>query len=225
MKKETNDGIKVYTPLALKFYDWWVLNISNRYAWKCATERHLIPYFRNNMRNHHLDIGVGTGFYLNYATSLCTVSLLDLNRASLDAANARVGRDRIKESILHDVFNPFPSHLHDQFDSVSLFYLLHCLPGTMKEKSPVIRNAATALTDEGCLFGATILGDDIGHNAFGRKLMAVYNKKGIFSNRTDNIEDLQTILSEAFHQVDIKVEGKVALFKAANKKTGRIPVS
>lgn len=83
---------------------------------------------------------------------------------------------------------------------------------------PVIRNAATALTDEGCLFGATILGDDIGHNAFGRKLMAVYNKKGIFSNRTDNIEDLQMILSEAFHQVDIKVEGKVALFKAANKK-------
>ncbi|WP_297121640.1 class I SAM-dependent methyltransferase [uncultured Enterobacter sp.] len=218
MNKETNDGIKVYTPLALKLYDWWVLRISNRYAWQCQTQRHLVPHFRNNMKSNHLDVGVGTGFYLTYAPDICSVSLMDLNASSLDAATARVGKDRIKASVLHDVFNPYPAHLHNQFDSISMLYLLHCLPGTMKEKAPVIHRAADALTRDGVLFGATILGDEANHNAFGRKLMAVYNKKGIFSNRADGVEDLRTILSAAFDRVDIKVEGKVALFKAERKK-------
>ncbi|HDS9360534.1 TPA: class I SAM-dependent methyltransferase [Enterobacter chengduensis] len=218
MNKETNDGIKVYTPLALKLYDWWVLRISNRYAWQCQTDRYLVPHFRNNMKSNHLDVGVGTGFYLTYAPDICSVSLMDLNASSLDAATARVGKDRIKASVLHDVFNPYPAHLHNQFDSISMFYLLHCLPGTMQEKAPVIRHAADALTHDGVLFGATILGNEASHNAFGRKLMAVYNEKGIFSNRADGVEDLRAILSAAFDRVEITVKGKVALFKAERKK-------
>ncbi|WP_457947317.1 hypothetical protein [Enterobacter mori] len=50
MNKKTRDGIKAYTPLSLKFYYWWVHQVSNRYAWQCDTERHLIPHFRNNMK-------------------------------------------------------------------------------------------------------------------------------------------------------------------------------
>jgi SAM-dependent methyltransferase len=218
MNTKTRDGIKAYTPLSLKLYDWWVLRVSNRYAWKCATERHLIPHFRNNMKNNHLDVGVGTGYYLTYTPDSCTISLLDLNISSLEAANARVGRNRVKASILHDVFEPYPSDLQEQFDSVSMFYLLHCLPGEMSDKAEVIAHASSALTKEGCLFGATILGDEAGHNVFGRKLMKIYNKKGIFSNRTDSAEGLASILSRYFHHVEITVEGKVALFKAERKK-------
>ncbi|MEA7571661.1 CoA transferase, partial [Salmonella enterica subsp. enterica serovar Virginia] len=40
----------------------------------------------------------------------------------------------------------------------------------------------------GTLFGATILGKEVPHNAFGKKLMAVYNKKGIFSNTNDSAD-------------------------------------
>lgn len=218
MNKKTHDGIKVYTPLSLKLYDWWVLGVSNRYAWNCSTERCLIPHFRNNMKNNHLDIGVGTGYYLTFTPDICNVSLLDLNTSSLQAASERVGRTRVKESILHDVFNPYPLHLREQFDSVSMFYLLHCLPGDMNDKSEVIAHASTALTKEGHLFGATILGDDAGHNMFGRKLMKIYNQKGIFSNRTDSVEALTSVLSRYFHHVEITVEGRVALFKAERKK-------
>lgn len=218
MNTKTRDGIKAYTPLSLKLYDWWVLRVSNRYAWKCATERHLIPHFRNNMKNNHLDVGVGTGYYLTYTPDSCTISLLDLNISSLEAANARVGRNRVKASILHDVFEPYPSNLQEQFDSVSMFYLLHCLPGEMSDKAEVIANASSVLTKEGCLFGATILGDEAGHNVFGRKLMKIYNKKGIFSNRTDSAEALASLLTRYFHHVEIVVEGRVALFKAERKK-------
>ncbi|HDI9989676.1 TPA: class I SAM-dependent methyltransferase, partial [Escherichia coli] len=28
MKKNTDDGAKIYTPLTLKLYDWWVLGVS-----------------------------------------------------------------------------------------------------------------------------------------------------------------------------------------------------
>lgn len=223
MNTKTRDGIKAYTPLSLKLYDWWVLRVSNRYAWKCATERHLIPHFRNNMKNNHLDVGVGTGYYLTFTPDFCNISLLDLNISSLEAANARVGRNRVKESILHDVFNPYPPHLREQFDSVSMFYLLHCLPGEMHDKAEVIAHASAALTKDGRLFGATILGDDADHNMFGRKLMDIYNKKGIFSNRTDSAEALASLLSRYFHHVEITVEGKVALFKAERKKDIVLP--
>lgn len=218
MNTKTRDGIKAYTPLSLKLYDWWVLRVSNRYAWKCSTERHLIPHFRNNIKNNHLDIGVGTGYYLTFTPDFCNISLLDLNTSSLEAANARVRRSRVKESILHDVFNPYPSHMREQYDSVSMFYLLHCLPGEMSDKSEVIANASDVLTKEGRLFGATILGDDAGHNMFGRKLMKIYNKKGIFSNRTDNAEVLASVLSRYFYHVEITLKGQVALFKAERKK-------
>lgn len=219
MNNKTHDGIKAYTPLSLKLYDWWVLQISNRYAWKCATEQHLIPHYRNNMKSNHLDVGVGSGYYLRFAPDFCTISLLDLNISSLDAANERVGRNRVKESILHDVFNPYPSHLHEQFDSLSMFYLLHCLPGEMEDKSEVIAHASAALKKEGRLFGATILGDDAGHNMFGRKLMQLYNEKGIFSNKTDSIDALKSLLYRYFYHVEITVVGRVALFKAEGKKT------
>lgn len=218
MHKKTRDGIKVYTSLSLKLYDWWVLRVSNRYAWKCVTERHLIPHFRNSMKNNHLDVGVGTGYYLSFAPYSCNISLLDLNVASLEAANTRAGRNRVKESILHDVFDPYPRYLQAQFDSVSMFYLLHCLPGEMNDKAEVIAHASAALTKEGGLFGATILGDDADHNIFGRKLMRIYNQKGIFSNRTDSAEGLASLLSRYFYHVEIAVEGRVALFKAERKK-------
>lgn len=218
MKNNTNDGAKIYTPLTLKLYDWWVLGISNRLAWGCPTREHLIPHFLEYLGNNHLDIGVGTGFYLTHAPGRALISLMDLNEASLNAASARAGDSKIQKKINHDVFEPYPKALHDQFDSISMFYLLHCLPGNIWGKNLVIHNAAQALTDNGTLYGATILGDGVVHNRFGQKLMHIYNQKGIFSNTKDSEEGLTQILSEHFEHVKIRVEGTVALFSASGKK-------
>ncbi|EGP1514729.1 SAM-dependent methyltransferase, partial [Salmonella enterica] len=38
MKHTQQSGAKVYNPFTLSLYDWWVLNISNKYAWKCPTD-------------------------------------------------------------------------------------------------------------------------------------------------------------------------------------------
>ncbi|EKY6781215.1 class I SAM-dependent methyltransferase [Escherichia coli] len=218
MKKNTDDGAKIYTPLTLKLYDWWVLGVSNRLAWGCPTKEHLLPHFLEHVGNNHLDIGVGTGFYLTHVPESSLISLMDLNEASLNAASTRAGESKIKHKISHDVFEPYPAALHGQFDSISMFYLLHCLPGNISTKSCVIHNAAQALTDDGTLYGATILGDGVVHNSFGQKLMRIYNQKGIFSNTKDSEEGLTHILSEHFENVKTKVQGTVVMFSASGKK-------
>ncbi|VEB59195.1 type 12 methyltransferase [Salmonella enterica subsp. enterica] len=69
-----------------------------------------------------------------------------------------------------------------------------------------------ALKPGGTLFGATILGKEVPHNAFGKKLMAVYNKKGIFSNTNDSADTLRSVLDEHFAKVTLEQHGAVALF-------------
>ncbi|SUI47110.1 type 12 methyltransferase [Salmonella enterica subsp. indica] len=56
MKINTDDGAKVYTPLTLKLYDWWVLGVSNQLAWRCPTREYLLPHFLEYLGNNHLDI-------------------------------------------------------------------------------------------------------------------------------------------------------------------------
>lgn len=218
MNKNTDEGAKVYTPLTLKLYDWWVLNISNDIAWRCPTKEYLLPHFLRNLSSNHLDVGVGTGYYLTHAPENRAISLMDLNNSSLKAASARVGEARIKSKIKHDVFEAYPESLRNKFDSISMFYLLHCLPGYMAEKEIIIKNAKMALTNNGVLYGATILGDEVKHNAFGKKLMRIYNNKGIFSNANDSEKHLKKILSEHFESTEITIIGTVALFSASGRR-------
>ncbi|ASO24573.1 SAM-dependent methyltransferase [Salmonella enterica subsp. enterica serovar Mbandaka] len=166
------------------------------------------------MGETHLDIGVGTGYYLKHAPATHAISLMDLNPDSLKIAASRVGNTKIRATLQHDVFDTFPADWHGRFDSVSMYYLLHCLPGEMTTKAKAIKNAGMALKPGGTLFGATILGKEVPHNAFSKKLMAVYNKKGIFSNTNDSADTLRSVLDEHFAKVTLEQHGAVALFSA-----------
>lgn len=59
------DSAKIYSPIVLSFYDFWVLKISNTFAWKCSTNNILHPFFLENISEKHMDIGVGSGFYVS----------------------------------------------------------------------------------------------------------------------------------------------------------------
>ena len=207
-------GAAVYSPFTLALYDAWVLGISNRYAWRCPTKEVLLPFFRANAGLRHLDIGVGTGYYLANAQlpADTQITLLDLNPSSLEAARRRIDRPGTR-TLQHDVMTPIPGD--ELFDSISLFYLLHCLPGPLDAKAAIFGTLKHKLQPGGVLFGATILGDEAGHNGFGRKLMAVYNKKGIFGNRGDTQLGFEAHLRQHFRDVTLKREGKVLLFRAA----------
>jgi ubiquinone/menaquinone biosynthesis C-methylase UbiE len=211
----TEAGAAVYSPVVLKLYDWWVLGLSNRFAWKCPTETVLLPFYKQYMGRKHLDVGVGTGFYPAHANreNLHQITLLDLNENSLRRAAARL-KQRDVRTLKQDVMSS-PFDLPDErYDSISLFYLLHCLPGTMEDKEIAIANLKRYLSRNGVLYGATILGDEAAHNPFGRLLMKTYNRKGLFSNQADTMDGLQKMLSHHFERVQVRQHNTVALFVA-----------
>lgn len=220
MHSDSQKGSQVYTPLSLKAYDWWVLNISNSYAWRCDTESVLLKHFQRFSGEHHMDIGVGTGYYLTRSRiKPRNITLVDLNLNSLNAARARIASQFETQCLQHDILLPLPDEMNNAYDSVSMFYLLHCIPGNMMSKAAVITHAAKALKADGTLYGATILGSGVSHNKSGTALMNFYNKKGIFSNWQDSAEALHNILETHFREVEVKICGTVALFSATGKIT------
>lgn len=217
-RPETQDGAAIYSPLVLKLYDLWVLGFSNSYVWTCPTRKVLLPFFQKNLSANHLDVGVGTGYYPAKAklNPDQAITFLDLNANSLQATADRVAAAKPR-LVQEDVLNPSGALGDQKFDSISLFYLLHCLPGEMERKAKdVSRFLGAHLTENGVLYGATILGSDVSHNWLGQKLMFVYNKKGVFGNADDTQTALATALSAYFSDINIRICGRVALFGARN---------
>lgn len=212
MEMDARAGAAVYNRATLLAYDLWVLGLSNRYAWHCPTPS-LLAHFESHVGARHLDIGVGTGYLLNHCrfpVADPVVVLADLNPASLAAAAHRIRHLHPRTHELN-VLQPFALP-EAPFDSVSMNYLLHCLPGRLQDKQPAVRHAVAQLKPGGVLFGATILGDGVAHNALGGLLMKAYNWRGIFSNREDSAEALLQVLRQELRDADVQVIGKVALF-------------
>ena len=76
------------------------------------------------------------------------------------------------------------------------------------------RNAAAVLEPDGVLFGGTVLGIDEQHNAPARAFIKAANRQGGFDNLGDTRDGLEAILTESFTDVDIDVNGSLAMFTA-----------
>ena len=205
-------GQAVYTPMTLRVYDLVVHGLSNRFLWRVPTA-HLQALFEAHVGARHVDIGAGTGLFLDRlrSSALRELTLVDLNAASLAAAARRVARlaPRVVQA------NALaPMDLPGPFDSASLCYLLHCLPGTISEKAVVFDHLRPHLAPGAVVFGATLLQGDAPRSRGAQKLMDVYNAKGVFSNSGDRLEDLQVALSARFAQVEVRPVGCGELFVA-----------
>ena len=209
-------GQAVYSPLVLSVYDIVVLGISNRFLWRCPTPG-LVDLYNRNLGARHLDIGVGTGYFLDRATwpvAKPEITLLDLNPNSLAAAAHRIARYEPK-SVVADVLKPLPPETGPApFQSVGLSYLFHCLPGSIPEKAVVFDHIRPFLASGSRVFGSTIVQGNVPRSRPAQKLMDVYNSKGIFSNSKDTVEDLEAELRRRFPKVTVNLKGSVAVFEA-----------
>ncbi|KAF7502393.1 hypothetical protein GJ744_005859 [Endocarpon pusillum] len=215
-------GAAWYSPLTLYIYDLWVLGLSSSFAWHCPVSAVLEPFFAANVGAHHLDVGVGTGYYPAVAMTagtLQSLTLIDLNENALQKAARRIGHPEATRCIVADALTPLPLVREDgqleRLDSISLMYLLHCLPGPVFRKAQIFSIMKMHLEDRGTLFGATILGKDVRHNWFGQALMWAYNRVGIFDNYEDGKKDFVTALHAEFEEVEAVVVGCVLIFKAS----------
>ena len=78
LAQEVKAGQAVYTKPILAIYDLWVLGISNRLIWKCPSS-YLLENYNQHISANHLDIGIGTGFFLahcNFPTSNPRLALI-----------------------------------------------------------------------------------------------------------------------------------------------------
>jgi ubiquinone/menaquinone biosynthesis C-methylase UbiE len=208
-------GASVYSPTVLKIYDVCVNGLSHRFVWQCPTKSVLLPFYKKHLGLKHLDVGVGTGFFISRAglTSSHEVGLLDLNENCLRAAAAQVKEAKVR-TFRRDLMQPSSEPADTGYDSISMFHVLHCLPGTMDDKETAIANLKRYLSKTGVLYGVTILGEEAGHNAIGRRLLKIYNDKGIMHNMGDTFDNLQRMFRRQFQIVQIRRHNKVALFVA-----------
>jgi SAM-dependent methyltransferase len=160
-------------------------------------------------------VGVGTGWFLDncrFPHDRPRITLLDLNPRCLERAATRIQRYDPK-IVQANILEPLELET-SQFGSIGLNYLLHCLPGTLKEKAVVFDHVKSYLAPGGIVFGSTLLAEGVKRFPIARALMQFYNSKGVFSNQEDSIRDLESELAARFRQVRLEVIGCAALFTA-----------
>jgi SAM-dependent methyltransferase len=205
-------GQAYYTPRLLAIYDAFVLGFMARAVWRCPTPP-VVDRYRNHMGHRHLDVGPGTGYFLDKAglPPESELTLLDPNPNVLAHASRRLAPMNLT-TVEADVLKPLP--VDGPFDSAALNYVLHCLPGPQPHKAVAIRNVAAVLAPDGVLFGATVLGSPEEHTPPARAILWAFNRQGAFDNLADTEEGLHEILEESFQTVEIDVVGSVAHFVA-----------
>lgn len=207
----TDPGQAVYNPLVLSIYDLWVLQFSCSFVWRCSASR-LLAHYNKHVTRRHLDVGVGTGYFLKHAeypVASPDVTLFDLNENSLRFASSRIASKNVT-TVRGDVLEP-NSLPRAHFESIGLNFLFHCLPDGGAGKWRALDHLLPTLAEGGKLFGSTILADHL-QNPAQRYLAGVYNKKGVFSNTQDTSFVLESELSRRFKNVEIEHEGVVGLF-------------
>ena len=212
--KQVAAGHAFYTRRSLAVYDLAILGYFSRLAWRCPAHR-IVAHYDRHVSANHLDVGVGTGYFLDHcqfpgAPDRPRLALMDLSTSCLDAAGRRVARfdpEIIQANALEAITYDGP-----RFDSVGLNYLLHCLPGDISSKAVAFDHLIALANPGASIFGATLLHDGVHRNWFARQVMSRNNAHGIFSNTGDSLDGLRSVLSDRLSEISLEVVGCVAIF-------------
>jgi hypothetical protein len=63
--EEIAAGHAFYTRRSLAVYDVAILGFFSRLAWRCPADR-IVAHYNQHVSANHLDIGVGTGYFLDH---------------------------------------------------------------------------------------------------------------------------------------------------------------
>lgn len=207
-------GQAVYTKRLLNAYDFLVLGVSNRFIWRCPTPK-LLEHYNRHVSGNHLDVGVGTGYFLDrckFPSPSPRVALMDLNPNSLEFAARRIAR-YAPETYVRNVLEPIADP-PAAFDSIGVNYLLHCLPGDIAAKAAAFDHLLPLLNPGGVIFGSTLLQGGVKRTWAAKRLMKFYNKKGVFTNTADDLDGLDRELRRRFREVQIDTVGCAVIFSA-----------
>ncbi|MGI5532192.1 class I SAM-dependent methyltransferase [Streptomyces syringium] len=214
LDQDVIEGQSGYTKSFLNLYDLAVFRGTAPLCWRCppATSRQM---YDTCVGAEHLEIGVGTGYLLDHARFPVPdprITLADLNPNSLAHTAHRLRRYDVR-TVRANVLEPLPVP-EKSFDSVGMSYLLHCVPGSLKEKGIALAHAGAAVRPGGVVFGATVLSGGVPVTFAGRRMMEWLNKQGVFHNEQDTYEDLRDQLETHFDRYQLTVRGCVGIWRA-----------
>ena len=210
-------GQRDYTRVLLHLYDPLVIRHIGKAVWG-VPERPLLEPYRRYPRDPHLDVGPGTGWFLDHSNLApgSRVTVVDPNRNVLRHVSRRLGQRFDLTAVEADVLKPLP--VQGPFESAALNLVIHCLPRPLERKALAIANIAAVLAPTGVLFGATVLGRSADHSRLGRAFLAVFNRQGGFDNLDDTEAWLRETLEASFEEVEVRTVASAATFVARNPK-------
>jgi len=208
-----NEGprLDAFNDRTLRYYDWFLEFACNR-VWRCPIDRTLELYQRH-LSSNHLEVGVGTGFFLDrlrFPSPEPRLALLDPNPQCLRHTRARLAR-YAPEVYRADALAPIKLGARG-FDSIAINYVLHCMPGALPEKGVAFANLKPLLNPGGVLFGSTVLRQGVPCDLRARAFMRLFNARRVFCNLQDSLAGLREALQKSFRQMQIDVIGCVAQF-------------
>jgi SAM-dependent methyltransferase len=208
-------GQEAYTPCFLRIYDNVVLKTFCTLVWGCPP-RVVRRLYNECVGNRHIDIGPGTGYFVDHCTfptARPEITLLDLNVNCLKFSAARLARYRpavCRANLMGAL--PLP---RDHFDSAGMNNVLHAIPGGWDRKGVVFGHVAEILRPGGTLFGTTVLDQGIPVSRLARRMLRVQHEQGTtFQNQGDDLAGLERQLAKYFPQYQVRVRGATAIFTA-----------
>lgn len=114
-------------------------------------DAYLLPQSQANVgKKHQLDIGSGTGYYLRRGglPAATQLTLVGLERPALEIGLHRSGRAGDARGIVADILQPFLVEDDTKFDSISVYYLLHCISANVKAKCGIFAHIKHNITPE-----------------------------------------------------------------------------
>ena len=213
-KEQVQAGQAAYTPRMLSIYNFLILRVIVPYIWECPIDN-VIKLYNANISSNHLEIGVGSGYFLDnckFPSDNPRLALMDLNPNSLKFTAEKVSRYK-PEIYRGNILEPIETDM-EKFDSIAINAVIHCLPGTMSTKLVVFDHINALLNPGEVVFGSTILNIGVKQNWLTKKFMKNFNNRRIFCNLEDDLSTLEEGLTERFSKSEVKVIGTVALFRA-----------
>jgi SAM-dependent methyltransferase len=209
-------GQRDYTRLLLNLYDPLVLGPVARFVWRSPTAV-LVERYRRHIRPRHLDVGPGTGYFLEQSglPDGSPVTIVDPNRNVLRHVSRRLATLDVT-AVEADVLKPLP--VAGPYDSAALHMVIHCLPRPLARKAAAISNVSAVLAADGVLFGGSILGPSGTHSRAARGFLRAFNAQGGFDNVEDTEDVLREMLAASFEHVEVETVGSAALFAATHPR-------
>lgn len=205
-----------YDTRTLYLYD-VLLRMIPGLCWGCSVDK-LVDFYSEHISGNHLDVGVGSGYFLDRCrikSEAPRLALMDSNPDPLEFAAARLRRyEPLK--VVANILQPI-QFKGEKFDSVGLNYVVHCLPGPMSKKGLAMENLKALMNDGAVLFGSTVLGQGVEHSFLGSFVLKRMNGKGIIDNYQDSAAALKAMLDEQFAESSVQVVGRTALFTARHR--------